>query len=174
MSGHSKWHKIKHAKAITDKEKGKVFGQLSKEIASAVRQGGPDPTSNTPLRDIIARARKANVPQSNIDRLLSGKDTAKKEEATYEGFGPGGSALLISIATDNPNRTVNEVRSLLKNHGGTLSGPHSVRWKFKEGMTPIYPLTLSQSDQQALTSLTHELTSHPDVTRVITDAVTNS
>ncbi|MDP3997240.1 MAG: YebC/PmpR family DNA-binding transcriptional regulator [Candidatus Andersenbacteria bacterium] len=128
MSGHSKWRQIKHKKALTDSKRSQLFGRLSREIRVAA-QTGNDPNTNSALRDAIARAKKANLPQANIDRLLN-QPPGDIAAATYEGYGPGGASLLITVATDNTNRTVSEIRSLLKKHGGSLGGPGSVRWKF--------------------------------------------
>ena len=130
MSGHSKWHRIKHQKAATDSKRSKLFGRLSQDIKAAA-QDSPNPDKNARLREAIERARAANLPQANIDRLLSTSSAATKT-VTYEGYGPGGAALLINAATDNQNRTVSEIRSLLKKHGGTLSEPGSVQWKFSQ------------------------------------------
>lgn len=129
MSGHSKWHKIKHKKALADSKKSKLFGQLSRDIKSAIRAKGDDPATNVRLREAIDRARRANVPQSNIDRLLA-TDTDATSEALYEGYGPAGVAFLIVTETDNTNRTVAEVRSIVRKHGGTLGRAGSVLWKF--------------------------------------------
>lgn len=106
-----------------------LFGSLSRDIQLALRQGGSDPAANAALREAIERARRANVPQANIDRLLR-KDMSTFTPVTYEGFGPGGVGLLMLTSTDNPNRTVAALRALLKEHGGSLGEPNSVRWKF--------------------------------------------
>lgn len=129
MSGHSKWHQIKHKKAQTDSEKSKVFGRLAREIQIAAR-AGQDPATNAALREAIARAKKANMPQQNLDRLIGTAATDALTEVIYEGFGPGGVSLLITTQTDNPNRTVAEIRTILKKQGGSLGTPGSVRWKF--------------------------------------------
>lgn len=131
MSGHSKWHKIKRAKEATDQKKSQLYGKLVREIQVAAGHEA-DPARNAALRDALARARKANMPQANIDRLLQQPDQTKFTEVVYEGFGPAGVAILIISYTDNPNRTVAEVRHLLKAHGGHLAAPSSVRWKFIE------------------------------------------
>lgn len=129
MSGHSKWHKIKHKKAATDSQKSKMFARISRDITTQVRLGGNDPAMNAGLREAIDRAKKANVPADNIERLLA-KDTSRATAITYEGFGPGGVAIMVSVVTDNSNRTVADMRSILKKHGGSLGAPGSVRWKF--------------------------------------------
>jgi YebC/PmpR family DNA-binding regulatory protein len=136
MSGHSKWHQIKRKKAVSDKKKSQLFGRLSREITAAAR-AEVDPAHNATLREVIARAKKVNMPQANIDRLLAGSLNSSLANILYEAYGPGGVALLIETTTNNPNRTVAEVRSILKEHQGTLSTPGSVRWKF----TPNLSLT---------------------------------
>lgn len=128
MSGHSKWHKIKHQKETTDKKKSQTFGKFSREIAIAARHE-KDPAKNPALRQAIERAKKANVPQGNIDRLLSG-DSEPMQAVTYEAFGPGSSALLISAETDNTNRTLTEIKVILRDNGGHLGQPGTVKWKF--------------------------------------------
>lgn len=168
MSGHSKWHKVKHRKAATDSKKGKLFGQLARDIKSAARSGS-DPAKNSALREAIERARAANLPQANIDRLLH-HHTAATQEATYEGYGPGGVALLIQTATDNTNRTVSEVRSLLKEYGGSLGKPGSVRWKFQTLQQPYQRISVAADDLQRLSELLNALATHPDITAVFTDA----
>ena len=169
MSGHSKWHKIKHTKAVSDQRKSKEFGKLARDIQIAAR-AGTDPAKNASLRDAIARAKKANMPQANIDRLLSRRDDANVQEVTYEAIGPGGSGLIIIVETDNPNRTVTEVRIILKNHHAQMGGPGSVRWKFDDAMQPKFRLPLSPQDAAAVAALEAELTSNPDVVSVYTDA----
>jgi len=129
MSGHSKWHRIKHKKAQTDNKRGKLFTQLTRDIRSSTRQG-KDPTKNAALREAIERAKKFNLPQSNIDRILS-EDSSNTTDVTYEGYDTNGIALLITATTDNTNRTVAELRNLLKKHRGRLAEQGSVRWKFQ-------------------------------------------
>ena len=170
MSGHSKWSKIKRAKESADAKKGKIFGKLAKEIQIAARDGGADPNQKNTLREAIARAKQANMPQANIDRLLDEKDT-QKQIITYEGFGPGGSALLIVAETDNPNRTVATVRTILKNIGGSLGTRNSVQWKFNQDMQPQYPVQLSEDDQMTLRNAIKELKEDPDIIQVYTDGV---
>lgn len=133
MSGHSKWHKVKHRKAATDKQKSKSFGRFSREIKVAAR-AGKDPNTNAALRDAIERAKKANLPQVNIDRLLDDSSDTQ-ESVMYEGYGAGGVALLVAAETDNTNRTVAELRSVFKKNQGTLGEAGSVKWKFSESVT---------------------------------------
>jgi YebC/PmpR family DNA-binding regulatory protein len=124
VSGHSKWAQIKRKKAKTDAERGKTFTRLSREIIMAVRQGGGDPEANYRLKAAIQRAREANIPLDNIQRAvqkgLGEVGGANFEAVTYEGYGPGGVALLIKVTTDNRNRTASEVRHSLSRYGGSL------------------------------------------------------
>jgi YebC/PmpR family DNA-binding regulatory protein len=170
MSGHSKWHKIKRAKEAGDKKKSQLFTKLTREIHSALRQGS-DPAANVALREAIARAHKANMPQANIDRLLiGGKHQATRREVTYEAFGPGGVACLVKASTDNPKRVVSQVRSIFSKYGGNLGGPNSVRWKFAANMKPIYTMALSSADRKTLVALIEELNNSPDITHIYTDS----
>ncbi len=134
MSGHSKWATIKHKKATTDARRGKAFTKLLKEITVATRMGGSDPKGNPRLRTAILEARGSSVPNDTIERAVkkgSGDlGGATFEELTYEGYGPGGVAILIEAATDNRNRTAGEVRHLLTKHGGNLSEAGAVSWMF--------------------------------------------
>lgn len=168
MSGHSKWSQIKRAKEIVDKKKSQVFGKLSQDILSASKAGF-DPSTNSSLRDAIARARKANMPQENIDRLLEKHASTSTKTVTYEGFGPGGTAFLISASTDNANRTVAEIRSIFKSHNGQLGNPGSVQWKFNPDNTPIYAQPVSPEYQEAVANLKKELEAHNDIVHIATD-----
>jgi len=134
MSGHSKWHTIKHKKGAADAKRGKVFTRLIKELTVAARHGGGDPEMNTRLRTIIADAKASNMPRENIDRAIrrgTGEEPGVSyDEVTYEGYGPGGVALLIETLTGNKNRTVGEIRHLLGKHAGNLAAENSVAWLF--------------------------------------------
>jgi YebC/PmpR family DNA-binding regulatory protein len=134
MSGHSKWHTIKHKKGAADAKRGKVFTRLIKELTVAARSGGGDPGMNPRLRTIIADAKAANMPRENIERAIrrgTGEEPGVHyEEITYEGYGPGGVALLIQSLTDNKNRTVGEVRFILGKYNGNLAAENSVAWMF--------------------------------------------
>jgi len=134
MSGHSKWHTIKHKKGAADAKRGRVFTRLIKEITVAARLGGGDPDGNPRLRTVILAAKAANMPKDNIDKAIK-KGTGELEgvhytEVTYEGYGPGGVAILISALSDNPTRTVAEIRHRLTRLGGNLGPPHSVSYLF--------------------------------------------
>jgi YebC/PmpR family DNA-binding regulatory protein len=136
MSGHSKWHTIKHKKGAADAKRGKIFTRIIKEIAVAARAGGGDPDSNPRLRTIIAEAKSVNMPAENIKRAIrrgTGEEPGVSyDEVMYEGYGPGGAALIIETLTDNKNRTVGEVRHLLTKHGGKLGEPNSVARLFEK------------------------------------------
>ena len=134
MSGHSKWASIKHKKGAADARRGKVFTRLIKELTVAARAAGGDPDMNPRLRTIIAEAKASNMPRENIDRAIrrgTGQEPGVSfEEAQYEGYGPGGAALIIDVLTDNKNRTAGEIRHLLEKHGGNLAAPNAVAWMF--------------------------------------------
>ena len=134
MSGHSKWHTIKHKKAALDAKRGKVFTRLIKEIVIAARGGG-DPSSNARLRTAITAAKAVSMPQDNITRGIkrgTGElEGAAIEEYTYEGYGPGGAAVMVKVATDNKNRTVSDIRHLFTKNGGNLAEPGAVGWMFE-------------------------------------------
>ncbi len=136
MSGHNKWSTIKHKKEKTDAQRGKIFTKIGREIAIAVREGGSaDPNVNGKLRDVIAKAKAANMPNDNIARSIkkaSGEgDSASYKEITYEGYGAGGVAFIVECVTDNLNRTASEVRHLFDKHGGSLGANGCVSWKFE-------------------------------------------
>lgn len=135
MSGHSKWHSIRHKKAIVDARRGKLFTKLMREIMVAARLGGGDPDKNPRLRKAIQAARDANMPKENIERAIK-KGTGelegeKFEEVSYEGYGPGGVAVYIEAMTDNKNRTASEIRHIFAKHGGNLGESGCVSWMFK-------------------------------------------
>lgn len=135
MAGHSKWKQIKRKKAVTDQKRGAVFTRLIREITIAAKQGGGDPGGNPRLRTAIDAAKAENMPWDNIDRAIK-KGTGELEgvtyeEVTYEGYGPGGAALLIQATTDNANRTVAEIRNVFTRHGGNLGTTNAVAWMFE-------------------------------------------
>ncbi|GBE01303.1 putative transcriptional regulatory protein [bacterium BMS3Bbin06] len=158
MSGHSKWSQIKHKKAVVDAKRGKVFSKIAKEISVAARLGGGDPVMNPRLRTAIEKAKETNMPHDNIKRAIQ-KGTGELpgttyEETVYEGYGPGGVAILLEALTDNKNRTVAEIRHLLGKHGGSLGEAGCVSWIFeKKG----YILVSKDSiDEDSLMSLAIE------------------
>lgn len=134
MSGHSKWSSIKHKKGATDAKRGKIFSKLNKEITVAARTGGGDPSGNPRLRTAIQAAKSENMPKDNIERAIK-KGTGELEgvnyeESTYEGYGPGGAAVLIESLTDNKNRAVADIRHILNKGGGNLGENGCVSWMF--------------------------------------------
>lgn len=134
MSGHSKWHTIKHKKGAADAKRGKIFTRIIKELTIAARAGGGDPDTNPRLRTIIADAKAQNMPADNIKRAIrrgTGEEPGVSyEEAQYEAYGPGGAAVIMDVMTDNKNRTVGELRHLLTKYGGNLAETNAVAWMF--------------------------------------------
>lgn len=149
MAGHSKWKQIKHYKAATDKKRGALFTKLIREITMAAKLGGGDPGGNPRLRLAIDTARGSSMPKENIERAVK-KGTGELEgvdyqEVTYKGYGPGGVALLIDAVTDNPTRTVAEVRAKMSRLGGNLGTPNSVAWMFeKKGQIYVEASTIDE------------------------------
>ena len=142
MAGHSKWSNIKHRKARVDAQKGRLFTKLGKQLITAAREGGGDPEVNFRLRLIIDKARAANMPNENIERAIA-RGTGELEgvtyeEIVYEGYGPGGVAIMLDILTDNRNRTASEIRHLFSRHGGNLGETGCVAWMFdKKGLLTV-------------------------------------
>lgn len=134
MSGHSKWATIKHKKGAADKARGKLFAKLARQIEVAARQGGGDLDSNASLRTVVLKAKAAQMTKDAIDRAIkraTGEgDTANYESITYEGYAPGGIAMLIDVLTDNRNRTASDVRSAFTKYGGAMAEPGAVSWQF--------------------------------------------
>ena len=155
MSGHSKWSTIKHKKAAKDAKKGKIFTKLIKEITVAARMGGGDINANPRLRTAVLTARSNSMPSDNIDRAIK-KGTGELEGVTYEeiqyeGYGPGGAAIIAQVLTDNKNRTVSEIRRLFAKHGGNLGETGCVSWMFdKKGLIAIEK---AQVDEDRLMSI---------------------
>ncbi|HXI79916.1 MAG TPA: YebC/PmpR family DNA-binding transcriptional regulator [Verrucomicrobiae bacterium] len=135
MSGHSKWSTIKRQKGVTDAKRGALFTKVAREISVAARQGGGDPDANYRLRLAVEKARSVNMPSDNIKRTIEkatgGGEADQFEEIVYEGYGPGGVAVLVEAATDNRNRTAAEVRSIFTKTGGQLAGSGAVAWQFE-------------------------------------------
>ena len=142
MSGHSKWATIKHKKGALDAKRGALFTKIIKELTVAAKNGGGNPDANPRLRTVLAKAKEANMPADNIDRAIK-KGTGELpgvtyEEISYEGYGPGGVAILIDVLTDNKNRTTAEIRNTLEKKGGNMSGAGSVAWQFhKKGLIVV-------------------------------------
>ena len=136
MAGHSKWSNIKNKKAKMDAQKGKIYTKFSKMIIVATREGGPDSENNSRLKDVIEKAKQANMPNENIERAIkrgSGElEGVNYEEVMYEGYGPGGVAILLDVTTDNRNRTAGEMRHLFDKNGGNLGESGCVAWMFEK------------------------------------------
>lgn len=150
MSGHSKWAGIKHKKAVVDARRGKLFAKLIRAIEVAARDGGGNPDSNPTLADAMQRARDASMPGDTIDRAIK-RGTGELagvsyETLTYEGYAPGGVAVLCEVLTDNRNRAAAEVRKIFNKHGGNLGEPGSVSWMFVKRGVVILPSTAADED----------------------------
>jgi YebC/PmpR family DNA-binding regulatory protein len=151
MSGHNKWSTIKHKKGAADAKRGKLFSKLIKEITIAARTGGGDPDGNPRLRTAVLAARAANMPKDNIDRAIkrgTGEiEGVNYEEITYEGYGPGGVAVLVEAVTDNKNRTVAEVRHIFEKYNGNLGESGCVAWMFqKQGIVEVSATGLTEDE----------------------------
>ena len=187
MSGHSKWHTIKHKKGAADAKRGKIFTRIIKELTVAARSGGGDIDSNPRLRTIVAEAKSVNMPADNIKRAIQ-RGTGELpgvsyEEINYEGYGPGGAAVIVETLTDNKNRTVGEIRHVLSKHGGNLAAENSVAWMFdKKGYIVVEK---SKADEDTLMAAAidagaddmrddgeaWEIVSAPDAFQKVLDAV---
>jgi YebC/PmpR family DNA-binding regulatory protein len=158
MSGHSKWSTIKRQKGVTDAKRGALFTKVAREISVAARQGGGDPDANYRLRLAVEKARSVNMPSDNIKRTIEkatgGGDAEQFEEIVYEGYGPGGVAVLVEAATDNRNRTAAEVRSIFTKAGGQLAGSGAVAWQFEpRGLIAVARDAAVDVDEVALAAI---------------------
>jgi len=183
MAGHSKWKQIKHKKAANDQQRAKIFSKISKLITSAVIEGGgfSDPNINVKLRLAIDKAKNANMPKDNIARAIekgSGPDRVHLKEVLYEGFGPHGVALVVHATTDNSNRTVVEVRSVIEKAGGKLGVQGSVSYLFQVShnpeleFTPLFNVEITESAvSEQIIKLLEQLEELDDVQQVFTNAV---
>ncbi len=177
MSGHSKWNNIKRKKEKTDGQKAKVFTKLAREIAVAIKEGGSaDPASNSRLKDCIAKAKAANVPNDNIDRVIkkfSGENNADNYEAlTYEGYGPSGVAVIVETLTDNRNRTAGEMRHYFDKYGGNLGQTGCVSFMFnKKGVLVIEAEDLDEDQvmEDALEAGASDFAADEDVFEITTE-----
>ncbi|HBN84295.1 MAG TPA: YebC/PmpR family DNA-binding transcriptional regulator [Clostridiales bacterium] len=177
MSGHSKWANIKHKKGKSDAQKGKIFTKLGREILVAVKAGGPDPEGNSRLKDIIAKAKAANMPNDNITRSIKkaagDADSTNYEEVVYEGYGPGGVAVIVNSMTDNRNRTAGDVRHLFDKHNGNLGTTNCVSFMFdKKGVIVIEKKDDIDEEElmmQAIEAGAEDFTSEDDYYEIITD-----
>ncbi len=152
MSGHSKWHNIQARKGKSDAARSNIFTKIGKEILVAVKSGGANPDTNSKLRDIIAKAKQNNMPNDNIQRSIkkaSGEGmNVNYEELTYEGYGPGGVAVIVTTLTDNKNRTAGDIRHLFDKHGGSLGATGCVSYMFKK--KGVIVVDLSQGDEESI------------------------
>ena len=157
MSGHSKWKNIMHKKEKTDAQRAKIFTKIGKEMSIAIREGGADPNSNGKLRELIVKAKANNVPNDNIERILkkfSGDNSVVYDEISYEGYGPGGVAIIVSCATDNKNRTGPEVRHYFDKYGGNLGTNGCVSYLFSDqGVIIVAEEDVSDEDALMETAL---------------------
>jgi len=175
MSGHSKWSTIKRKKAKTDAQRGKIFTKLIKEITIAARTGGSDENMNPALRTAIAAAKLANMPSANIEKAIK-RGTGELpgvvyENVTYEGYGPGGTALMIEVLTDNKNRTVADIRHILSKHNGNLGESGCVAWIFeKKGIIQVDANKISEEDllELVLESGADDIRQEDDVFEIVT------
>jgi YebC/PmpR family DNA-binding regulatory protein len=174
MSGHSKWHSIRHKKGAADAKRGKLFTKLIKEIIVAARMGGGDIDANPRLRTAVLKAKSVNMPKDNIERAIKkgtgDLDGVTYEELTYEAYGPGGVALLINILTDNKNRTAAEVRNILSKGGGALGESGCVSYMFKrKGIIVFNAATYKEDDilAVALEAGVEDISADSDVIEVI-------
>src|SRR5437867_6234793 len=176
MSGHSKWSKIKHFKGAVDAKRGQLFAKLGKEMAVAAKHGGGDPGFNPRLRTILMKARAVNMPADNIERAIK-KGTGELpgvsyEEVSYEGFAPGGVALLVEVLTDSKNRTAGEIRSIFTKHGGNMAGAGAVKHLFhRKGQFLISKDQISEDEllTVALEAGAEDVVTHAENYEVITD-----
>ncbi|EEI23901.1 YebC/PmpR family DNA-binding transcriptional regulator [Lentilactobacillus hilgardii] len=154
MSGHSKWHNIQGRKNAQDAKRGKIFQKISRDLYQAAKAGDPDPENNPQLRLVMEKARAANMPKDNVQRAIdkaSGLGGAKFEEITYEGYGPGGTAIMVSALTDNKNRTAAAIRSAFTHHGGSLGASGSVSYMFdRKGYIEVLRDGLDKSEDDML------------------------
>ena len=175
MSGHNKWSKIKHKKAATDAQKSKIFSKHASLIAIEARNANGD-LQSPGLQAAIERAKKDSMPKDNIERAISkgsGGNASNLEEILYEGYGPGGAAMLIRAVTDNKNRTAPEIRAMFTKSGYQIGTPGSAQWAFtktEDGYTPITPLEISDEDGKKLADLIEKLEELDDVQDVFTTA----
>jgi len=151
MSGHSKWNTIKRKKGAADAKRGKIFSKLIREITLAARLGSPDPEGNARLRQAIMAAKEENMPKENIERAIKkgaggGEGSSSYEEVTYEGYGPGGVAVLVEAMTDNKNRTVAEIRHIFSKHGGNLGENGCVSWLFEKKGSILFDKKMVNED----------------------------
>lgn len=187
MAGHSKFKNIMHRKGAQDKKRAKVFARLIREITVAAKSGMPDPDKNPRLRTAIIAARSANMPKDNVERAIkrvaAGEDDSNYEEIRYEGYGPGGVALIVEAMTDNRNRTASEVRAAFSKFGGSLGETNSVSFMFDHVGLLQYPVDTASADEMFETAVEagasnvessddgHEITCEPDDFSAVRDSL---
>lgn len=176
MSGHSKWAGIKHKKALVDAKRGKLFSRLTREIIVSAKTGGGSLDTNPRLRLAVARAKEANMPNDNVERAIK-KGTGELpgvtyEQVNYEGYGPGGVAIVVDVLTDNKNRTTAEVRNIFSNKGGNLAGSGSVNWLFRRKGFIVVNKSKAEEDKLmsiAIESGAEDLKAEEDSYEIVTD-----
>lgn len=174
MAGHSKWKTIRHKKEITDKKRGQLFAKLLSAIRIAAKHE-PNPDFNPRLRTAVEKAKEAHVPQENIERALKQSDNKNLEEVIIEAYGPSGSAIIIEAITNNRNRTINEIKSILSDFRAKFAEPGSVRWSFiapsagSPSWQPKFKQKLGNEDERRLNELTEALQEHDDVQKTFTN-----
>lgn len=188
MSGHSKWSTIKHGKAVSDARRGQLFTKLAKEIIVAARQGGGNADANFRLRIAIQKAKDKNMPSDNIGRAIArgsgeGGDQDQMAEVLYEGYGPGGTAIMLETLTDNRNRTVSDIRSTLTKAGGNLAELGAVAWQFEQKGVIVVQAEPEQAEELTLVAIdagaedfdtfdsTLHITSQPDALEALRTAL---
>src|SRR5438270_10859177 len=177
MSGHSKWHSIKHKKAVVDARRGQQFTKLARALTVAAREGGSDPDGNPSVALAVQKGREASMPKDNIERAIAkgtgeGVDADQIETVVYEGYGPGGVALLIEALTDNRNRTGADIRHAFSKHGGSLGEPGSVSYLFdKRGVIVVDASRYHEDDLiAAIDAGAEDIALDADVFEVITES----
>jgi len=175
MSGHSKWHSIKHKKMATDAKRGKMFTKFIREIMMAARTGGGNPDTNPRLRMVIDKAKSFNMPNDNIQRAIkkgSGEEGGVQfEQVTYEGYGPGGVAVFVEVLTDNKNRSASEIRSIFSKQNGNLGGAGSVSWIFeRKGVITVSKEKIKEDEllEMILEAGAEDMTVEDDVYEITT------
>lgn len=174
MSGHSKWKTIRHKKELSDKKRSRVFSKLLGAIRITAKDE-PNPDFNPRLRTAVEKAKEAQVPQENIERVLKQSDNKNLEEIVIEAYGPSGSAIIIEAITDNRNRTINEIKRILSDFGAKFAEPGSVRWSFTAPSAgnlywqPKFKQELGSEDKQKLNELIEALQEYDDVQEIFTN-----
>jgi YebC/PmpR family DNA-binding regulatory protein len=175
MSGHSKWATIKHKKGAADKARGKIFNKIARQLEVAAREGGGDPSTNATLRTMVAKGKAASMTNDAIDRAIkrgTGENNGGTYEAImYEGYGPGGVAMMIDVLTDNRNRTGAEIRNIFSKMGGSMAEPGAVGWQFSRKGVVIVPRSVEEDDvmMAALDAGAEDISDQGDVWQVTSE-----